>query len=459
MNRIRNRMEQTLNSELFTYGELRKMFLTLLLDSFFIFLIGVLSSMLLSSVGEEAMAATSLVGTVNGMVSIIFSSLASGGAIAVARAKGRGDVPEIQRAVGEVTGICFLTALALSAGLYLGAESVIRILYPDVDPLVREYAVRYMRLMCISFLPFSVFNAIFNIFRNLGDTRSSLMLTIVINVSHLLLSILFINGLRMGITGAGLSYIVARTVGMALALLWILKIHNVYGVRISYFFRFRAAVTRDIFSLGMPLAVESLLLQGGMLLVNIYLARLSTMDMAAHARTNAILNLYQATPSALTSLVCTVCGQAFGAGRYDLIRMYGRNLLRIGRWLMAATVLILYPMTPLLLMMYNVPAESVSMIYLCLGIAAVGMPLFNCDTNVTAMVLRVAGDGAFTGACAVIALAMGRCALGYLLTITLGLGVPGIWISLVFEWILRSAAQHLRLRGDRWLHVREPEAA
>ena len=455
MNRVRNRLDRLLTTELFSYPELRKMFLTLLLDSFFIFFINVLSTMLVSRVGEAAMAATSLVGTVNGMVSILFTSLASGGAIAVARAKGRHDMNEIRRAIGEVTGVCFLTALVLSGGMYLGAEAVVNLLYPDVEELVHEYAVRYMRLMCISFLPFSIFNSIFNIFRSLGDTRSSLLLTVVINLTHLLLCLLFINGLNLGITGAGFSYITARTVGMGTALLWMLKVHNTYGVRISNFFSFRAEVTKDIFSLGMPLAVESLLLQGGMLIVNIYLAKLTTMDMAAHARANSILNLYQATPSALTSLICTVCGQAYGAGKYELIRTYGKNLIRVGRFAMGATSLILYPLTPLLLMLYNVPAESVSVIYLCLGIAAAGMPFFICDSNMTAMVLRVAGDGTFTGACAVIALALGRCALGYFLTIVCKLGVPGIWIALVFEWAIQAAAKRLRLRGEKWLHIRE----
>ena len=452
MKRIRKLLDDLLTTDQFTYPELKKMFLTLLLDQFFIFFIGVLSTILVSRVGEAAMAAVSLVGTVNGMVSLMFTSLATGGAIAVSRAKGRGDAGEIKRAIGEVTGVCFVVALVLGTVLFVGADAVVNLLYPDVEPLVTDYAVRYMRMMCISFLPFSVFNAIFNIFRNLGDTRSSLFLTIVINVSHLLLSLLFINGLGMGVMGSGLSYIVARLIGMVLALIWILRVHNTYGVRLSFFFHFSPQVTRDIFSLGMPLAVESLLLQGGMLIVNIYLAKLSTMEMAAHARANSILSLYNTTAGALTALTSTVCGQCYGARRYDLTRVYGKNLIKVGRFLMLATSLILYPLTPLLMLLYNVPAESMRMIYISLAIAAVGMPLFSCDSNITAMVLRVAGDGVYTGACAVIALALGRCVLGYVLTITLGLGVPGIWIALVFEWVLRAVVQHVRLRGEAWLH-------
>ena len=431
------------------------MFLTLLMDQAFIYIISVLSTMLVSRVGEAAMAAVSLVATVNGMVSLVFSALATGGGIVVSRAKGRGDTAEIQRAIGEVTGVCFLTAVVLSAGMYAAADGIVRLLYPDVEPLVTEYAVSYMRMMCISFIPYSVFNAIFNIFRSLGDARSSLFLTIVINASHLVFSLLFINVLGLGVNGSGLSYITARVIGMVLAMVWILRVHNTYGVRFVWFFRFSRKVTRELFSLGMPLAVESMLLQGGMLLVNIYLARLSTMEMAAHARANSILNLYNTTAGALTVITGTICGQCFGAGKTELMRTYGRNLIRAGRAAMGVTSLILYPLTPLLILLFDVPPESRGVIYLCLGIAAVGMPLFACDSNMTAMILRVAGDGVYTGFCAVLALALGRCVLGYALTIPLGLGITGVWIALVFEWCLRTVLQRTRMRGTRWLKTAE----
>ena len=446
MNRIRQTMEKWFTSDQFSWTELRKMFLTLLLDQFFIYFIGVLTTMLVSRVGEAAIAAVSLVTTVNGMVSLVFSSLAVGGGIVVSRAKGRGDESEIRRAIGEVTGVCFVVALVLSAGMYAGAEGVIRLLYPEVEPLVTSYAVQYMRMMCISFIPFSAFNAIFNIYRSLGETRTSLFLTIVINVAHLLLSLLFINILNMGVAGSGLSFIVARVIGMGLAMFFILKVHNSYDVRINYFFRFSRKVTRELFSLGTPLAVESMLLQGGMLLVNIYLARLSTMEMAAHARANSILNLYNTTAGALTVMTSTVCGQCFGAGKKDLMFTYGKNLIRAGRYVMGLTSLILYPLTPLLLQLYNVSEESSGVIYICLAIAAVGMPLFACDSNITAMLLRVAGDGTFIGFCAVAALALGRCLLGYLLTIVLGMGITGVWIALAFEWCFRTVLQRLRIR-------------
>lgn len=453
MERIRNRMHSLLASEQFTYLELRNMFLTLTLDQFFIFFIGVLATAMVSSVGPQAIAAVSMVGTINGMVSLMFTSLATGGSIVVARAKGRGDALEIRRAIGEVTSLCFIVALVLSILLYTFAPTLVNLLYPDVEPLLVEYAVEYMRLMSISFIPYSVFCAIFNIFRNLGDTRSSLLLTIVINVAHLCLSMLFINGFKLGVTGSGLSYIVARTLGVIVALVWLLRIHNVYTVRLRDFLRFNPKVSKEIFSLGMPLAVESLLLQGGMLIVQVYLARLTTTDLAAYAVTNSMFNLYNTTAGALTAMTTTVCGQCFGAKRYDLTKSYCWNLIKVGRFVLLATVIILYPFTPLLLKLYSAAGEEARIVYSALSIGVFCMPLFWCDGYVPSMVLRVAGDSMYTGAVSVIALLIGRCLLGYVLTIPFGLGVRGVWIALVFEWIVRGIALHVRMRNDNWLHI------
>ncbi len=457
MKKLRNRLEALLTSSHFTYSELKKMFITLTLDQFFICFISLLSTALVSSIGEAAIAAVSMVGTVNSLVSLVFMSLATGGAIVVSRAKGRGDEQEIRRAIGEAVGLCCAVSIGLSAVLILFADTLVHLIYPNVEPILIEYAVRYMRMMAVSFIPFSVFNAIFNIFRSLGDTRSSLLLTIVINVSHLLLSLLFINGFGLGVAGSGLSYIVARTLGMALAVFWLLR-HSPYHIHIKHFFRFHASVTREIASLGLPLTVESLLTQGGMLLVQVYLARLTTTDLAAHAVSNSMLNLYLASANALTALASTVCGQCYGAKHYDLTRQYCKNLIRVGRFALLLTVLILYPLTPLLLRLYHATEQGTAIIYTCLRIAVFSMPLLWCDGNIPAMVLRTAGDSVYTGIVSVSALLLGRCILGYTLTIPLGLGVPGIWIALVFEWLVRGIALRLRFRGDKWLHI-QPAAS
>ena len=153
----------------------------------------------------------------------------------------------------------------------------------------------------------------------------------------------------------------------------------------------------------------------------------------------------------LTALTSTVCGQCFGAGAYAMVRRYCRKLVSAGRFIMLATCLVILPLLPLLLVMYHPSARGASIVYRCLLIASVGMPLIWCDGYVTPMALRAAGDVMFSTVVSVASLFIGRIAVGYVLTIVMGLGVPGVWLGMMVEWLLRAVLLRLRVRGDRWL--------
>ena len=444
-------LEDAFTSEYFTYPQLRGMFFTLMIDQFFIIFINMLSTAMVASTGEAAIAAANMVGSINSIVAIVFNSFAIGGSIVIARAKGHGDDHGIRNAIGGTIALCTTTALVLACGLLVFANGLVNSLYPAAEAQLIAYSIRYMRLIAISFIPYAMFNAVFNAFRSLGDTRSSLFLTVVINVVHLVCSFTFINIMKLGIDGAGYSYILARLIGATLALVWVLFVHNEHNMRPRHLFHFSKRITREVISLGVPIASESALFQGGMLLVQIYLARLTTTDLAAHGVANSVLMLYDVTGNALTSLASTVCGQCFGAGAYLLVRRYCQKMVAVGRGILLVTCLIIVPLLPLLLKMYNPSADATTIIYTCLMIATIGKPLIWSDSYVTPMALRAAGDVMFSTWVSVASLFIGRIAIGYVLTIVLGLGVPGVWLGMLIEWLLRAVLLRIRVKGDKWL--------
>ena len=444
-------LEDAFTSEYFSYKQLRGMFFTLVVDQFFIVFINMLSTAMVSSTGEAAIAAANMVGSINSIVALVFNSFAIGGSIVVARAKGHGDDHGIRHAIGGTIALCGTTALTLCIVLISLSSVLVHLLYPAAEPLLVEYSIRYMRLIAISFIPYALFNAVFNSFRSLGDTRSSLFLTVVINVTHLVCSFVFINIMKLGIDGAGFSYIVARVIGAALALVWVLFVHNEHHMRPGHLLHFSKRITREVIALGLPIASESALFQGGMLLVQIYLARLTTTDLAAHGVANSVLMLYDVTGNAATALASTVCGQCFGAGAYVLVRRYCQKMVSVTRIILLATCSIIVPLLPLLLKMYNPSVQALPIIYTCLMIATLGKPTIWSDSYVTPMALRAAGDVMYSTVISVASLFIGRIAIGYVLTIVLGLGVPGVWLGMLIEWLLRAVTLRMRVKGNKWL--------
>ena len=444
-------LEDAFTSEYFTYPQLRGMLFTLMVDQFFIIFINMLSTAMVSSTGEAAIAAANMVGSINSIVALVFNAFAIGGSIVIARAKGHGDDHGIRNAIGGTIALCGSTALILCCGLLIFSKLLVNSLYPAAEPLLIEYSIRYMRLIALSFIPYALFNAVFNAFRSLGDTRSSLFLTVVINVTHLVCSFVFINIMQLGIDGAGYSYIVARVIGAGLALIWVLFVHNEHHMRPRHLLHFSKRITREVIALGLPIASESALFQGGMLLVQIYLARLTTTDLAAHGVANSILMLYDVTGNAVTALASTVCGQCFGASAYLLVRRYCQKLVVVGRYILLATCLVIVPLLPLLLKMYNPSEQAIPIIYTCLMIATIGKPLIWSDSYVTPMALRAAGDVMYSTVVSVASLFVGRIAIGYVLTIVLGFGVPGVWLGMLIEWVIRAVLLRTRIKGDKWL--------
>ena len=49
------------------------------------------------------------------------------------------------------------------------------------------------------------------------------------------------------------------------------------------------------------------------------------------------------------------------------------------------------------------------------------------------------------------ALGIGRVAFGYLFTVVLKMGIAGIWIGQIIEWLYRAVVFHMRLRSGKWL--------
>lgn len=452
-------LEDAFTSEHFTFREIASMLVTLIMDSFCIMIINVLSSSMVSSVGEAAMAAVNMVGTINMLVSLTFTSLASGGAIVVARAKGSHDEKRLRTAICQSISICTLIGLAVSSLLYVLGEPLVRLLYPEVEPLLTEYAVRYLKLVCLSLPPYALFCTIFNSFRSVGDTGSALLLTIVINGAHLVGSFVFINGMQLGVDGAGWSLIAARLLGVVVAVVWMFAVHNEYHLRIRDVFRYSKTVVSEIVRLGVPIASESVLLQGGMLLVQIYLAHLSTMEMAAQGVVSAIFNLFCSTSNAMISLAATVCGQCIGARHYELARKYCLKIIQAGRFVVLALTSLYLALMPLWFFLYAPSEAAKPIIFTSLLIGGCSLCIFGCDSNIIPSALRAAGDSVFPSIVSVATLFLGRIVIGYILTIELGIGVPGVWLALSCEMLVRAIVLRRRVCGDKWYKKHQMKTA
>lgn len=202
-----------------------------------------------------------------------------------------------------------------------------------------------------------------------------------------------------------------------------------------------------------PFTLEQILFNGGSLLTNTYIATLPTDSIAANSIAVSLQSLFFTAAFAMQNLIMTVCGQCIGVKNYDLAKYYTKKIIKFGRFLILANVLIVFPLFPLLMMLYQPSATVEPMVYQLLIIDSIAWVLFWCDGYLIPACLRAAGDATFTTVVCLCSMWISRVACGYVMTITMGLGIHAVWLTFFIEYLIRIVVFHWRFKGKKWIKM------
>ncbi len=443
-------LDKQLTTSQFTAKQIVDLYIPMVLDYFSIFAINILASAMVSASSQEAISAVSLVGSLGFMVTALFSAMSTGGTVLVAQAKGRGDENGLKKACGQTILLTSIMGIICTFILVAFADPIVHLLFGEANPLIVEYGITYLVLYAWSYIPFAIFNSINSCFRGMGEAKKCLVLSIIINVAHLVFSFIFINGMDMGVAGSGWSLIIARIIGAVCAVGMMFFVSAQARIGIKDLFNIKVDFLKKIFKLAMPFAVEQILFQAGVLLTNTYVSKLPDDSIAANSIALSVFNLLFIAANALMGLIMTVCGQCVGAKNYDLARHYVNSFIKFGRVVLLANVLITAPLMPLLMILYQPSATVEPVVYQLLGIGALANILLWCDGYLIPACLRSAGDAAFTTVASLASMWVARVMIGYLLTMVLGFGIYGVWLTYYIEYGIRLVIFRIRLKGNSW---------
>lgn len=440
-----------LNSSQFSYREIFSMLLPLILDQFFVNIIMLLTTAMISASSQESVSAVSLVSPLYMMIYAVFNAIASGGTVVVAQYKGRRDSEKMRSAASQVVLATALSSLVLCIILMIFSKPLVYLMFASAEETVKEKAAHYLFGVSFSFLFLSLYIGAFAVLRGLGETKKCLHLTILINLIHLFASMLFINVLHMDINGTVLSLVAARVIGAAAALYFLLNKKKSFHIFWKDIFHIDFSILKSVFKIGVPFAFEQVFFNGGAMLVQTYIVRLGTVSVAANAIANSAFTILYAAGTAVSVLAVTIIGQCIGSGDKELSKKYGRKLIWLGNIITVLSLLVFMPLMPLILKLYGAPDDTLSLIYKLIFIAIAPMPFFWSMSNIMPCVLRSAGDAAYGSVVSLITMWAVRVGLGYLFALPLGLGVEGVWICMGIEWAVRTVIFYRRYRSDVWL--------
>lgn len=447
-------VENFLSTPTLSFADIKKLFAPIFIDVSLLALITVVNASMVSSSGVTAVSAVNIVDTLNLLILNIIIAIATGGTVVVAQYMGMKEPAKAGKTISQAAISAVLISMALAAFMFLFASDALTLMFGQMDPMVLNDSIIYLMGSALSYPLFAVFQVTLGSLRGLKDTKTSMMLSVSVNVLNMVFNVVTIKLFGLGILGVSISAIFSRIIGCGLSMFILFGKWKHLPIRFSNFFHMDTGLQKSILRIGIPAGSEQFFFHSGRILTLRFIVGNGIMHITANAIGTSLFNLLSITGNTITLGIVTVIGYCIGAGKPDDAKKYIRNLTVVSGVLFTLTVLLVLPFISLLLQLYAPPPEAYSIALTLIIIGAIGLPVLWPASFVIPAALRAAGDATFTSIVALTSMWMVRVALGYLLAVIFGLGAYGVWSAMVFEWGIRGFIFYRRYKKGKWLQFK-----
>ncbi|WML26466.1 MATE family efflux transporter [Neobacillus sp. OS1-33] len=443
-------LDKYFTGESIDYKQMFAIILPIFVDQAFLIVMSLLNTAMISSAGVAAVSAVSMVDSLNIFLVNVFIAVATGGTVMVAQYKGSGNLGMVSKTATQAISAVTIFSVLISVLVIIFHTSILNLLFGQAEAAVFENAKIYLIGSCISYPLIAIFQAVSGALRGVGETKPVLNLSLLMNLTNTGLNVLLIIVFDMGVKGLVIATIIARILGMAASLIYILRYNETIRFQIKKALHIDFSILKKVMYIGLPFAAEQIFFNGGKLLTQTFIVQLGTLALTVYAICNSIMMVFQIGPNALGIASVTIVGQSIGQRNIGDARKFTKSLIGLSSIYFVITTGLLIPIFPLLIKMFNPPAEIVPTIFTLIIIGAIAQPFLWSPSFIMPAALRAAGDSNFTSIASLLSMWLLRVILGYFLGITLGFGIIGVWVAMIIEWGCRGLIFYMRFKGKKW---------
>ena len=220
----------------------------------------------------------------------------------------------------------------------------------------------------------------------------------------------------------------------------------------NYSFRSFHEYSEKILGIGIPNGLENSMFQLGKIIVLSLVSTFGTYAIAANAVSNTLASFQVLPGMAITLAVTTVIARCVGAGDYGQVNYYTKKLTLITYGCMVVTNVIIVLALPLILKVYNLSDKTAAVTSDIVIFYAVCCVLIWPLAFTIPATFRASGDAKMCMIISVASMWIFRIVFSYILGKYMGMGVFGVWVAMIIDWIVRAVCFLIRYRSGRWKH-------
>ncbi len=397
-------------------------------------------NLMVGRLGAEALAAVSLAIAIIAVPTVIGMGIAFALPALISEADGAGEQRKISQYFKHSFVINLIIGL-IACGLIIWGLPLMDHIGQDPDVVV--LAKRYMIMSAISMIPFMIFSTFRSFSDGMSETKPPMIAMLLGNVLNIGLNYLLIFGKfgfpALGVEGAALASLIARTAMIVFIIVLLMKWKNLWDyIKACNFWKYQQHMFSKIFKLGVPTSLQFFFEISAFSGAALIMGMVSKNAQAAH---QIAINL-----SSITFMICSGLamaatiriGNQLGKKDYDMMRNAGLSAFIQVTLIMGVCSLIFVAFRAYLPLLYIDDVNVVEIAsYLLIFAAIFQIP---DGLQVTALsALRGLQDVKIPTYITFFSYYLVGIPISYFTAIEFGFGAPGVWLGLLVGLFLSAS--------------------
>ncbi|MDU5466671.1 MAG: MATE family efflux transporter [Peptoniphilus harei] len=268
-------------------------------------------------VGSSALAA---VGSSTALINLLISfaqGIAVGSGIIVAQSLGSNARKDVRVSIHTSMALALVLGLVISIMGYVFAPWLLEKMQTPIE--VMPESIEYLRVFSLGL----IFNVIYNmeagILNAVGNSKRSLLYLSIASFTNVVLDFIFIKYLGMGVRGAAIATNISQFISALLALLFLLRVHEIYKVSLKKI-KIHKNMALRIIKVGIPTAIQGTVISLSNVIMQSSVNVFGAMPMAGFGAFIKIDGFNILPVLSLSLAITTFAGQNYGAGKIDRVK-------------------------------------------------------------------------------------------------------------------------------------------
>lgn len=338
----------------------------IIMESILSILAGIVSTALVGRLSPLAISAQGVAFRITDLIAVLWGGLRIGAMVYIAKLYGEGKFTESKQAFQNIAGFTVLLGVVFQAILIFVPMPLLMFFTNDVEILAS--ARSYMTIVAIGF-PFLIFTRLnASAFQGYGDTKTPMLLQLLINVVNISAGYLLIFVLKMDLIGAGWATVLSQFAGAAAGLYLMYRKNGLFkDAKGSVSWRFKdPASIRDSYATGIPAALEAGFWQMSAIIMSKVILSYGQNAFAAYSLSTQAETITELPVIGFTVAATTLAAKAYGKKDGPLFREYYRQQCQLNSLisLVGTLLMILLPGAFMILVTDKPELQQIGSLYL-----------------------------------------------------------------------------------------------